>query len=302
MLFVGIVSLASQAVAEVADDQSLSGPAAGLELFASADSEKTDVVKLLGRAAVRDKGTDDYLGIAVERAWFTPQGRKTRKDLRVYADLAGQAGKDMLWKARLGTDGETWLGSANVRSSDWSKEIFLEREIVETRRGLEDGIYYTFLGASMDSSVSPSDTFNLTAAIQSFTGRNERLHLRASHVHVIKSELGLSVQLRARYFHSTAPGEFDYYSPRNFFQLLPLVQMRRFSSSGWMLLGAAGLGAQRATGTGWQSAKFVEARFEGPRGSRGFRTFGQVQYSNSSLAGSGNYDYVMARLGVTKAF
>ena len=302
MLFAGLTAVPAAARAEPNNSADLSGPAAGLELFVSTDSDKTDVVKLLGRASILDKGADQYAGIALEQAWFTPLGGRTRKDKRVYADLAGRAGDRWFWKAKLGTDGKTWLGSANLRSKDWSKEIFLEREIVETPRGVDEGIYYTFLGASMDVPLGKSDTFTLTGALQTFTGSNERLHLRANFVHVVKAELGLSVQLRTRYFHSTEPGEFDYYSPRNFVQVLPVAQMRRFTSTGWMILGAAGFGAQRATGSGWTTARLADLRVESPRGARGFRAFGQVQYSNNSLNGSGDYHYVMARLGLTKAF
>jgi len=278
------------------------GPGAGVELFASTDSDDTDVVKLMGRGLVRDAGPDRYLGIAVERAWFTPQGQGTRKDTRVYVDLADKLGEKFLYKARIGTDGRTWLGSANVRAKDWSKEFFLEREIVETPRGVDDGIYYTFLGASLDLPASDKDIFTLTSGVQEFTGKNERLHLRGSYVRVVEPKLGLTAQLRVRYFHSTAPGEKDYYSPKDFVQLLPVVQMRRFTSTGWMLLGAVGYGTQRATGDGWQAARLADFRLESPRGKKDFRLFAQVQYSNNSLTGSGKYDYVMGRFGLTARF
>ena len=278
------------------------GVSAGIELFASTDSDDTDVIKLLGKAALRDEGPDSYLGLAVERAWFRPQGQHTRKDERLYVDLAQKLDDHWLAKARLGTDGRTWLGSASVRAKDWSKEFFLERELVETSRGVDEGVYYTFLGASFDLPVSERDVFTATAGIQAFTGSNERLHLRGSYVRVIAPELGLSAQLRARTFHSTSPGEFDYYSPKNFVQVLPVLQMRRFTSSGWMVLGAAGYGAQRATGGEWQSARLAEVRVESPRSEHNLRVFGHLQYSNNSLSGAGNYDYVMGRLGITARF
>ena len=278
------------------------GPSAGFELFASTDSDNTDVVKLLGKGALRDEGPDSYIGIALEKAWFTPQGEHRHTDERVYLDAAQKLGDKWLGRARLGTDGRSWLGSANVRAKDWSKEFFLEREIVETPRGLDERIYYTFVGASFDLPASDRDVFTAMAGVQEFTGRNERLHLRGSYVRVIAPKMGLSAQLRARYFHSTVPHEFDYYSPRDFVQILPVVQMRRFTPSGWMVLGAAGYGAQRATGGGWQSARLAEVRVESPVASKAFRLFGQVQYSNNSLSGAGKYDYVMGRLGITARF
>ena len=277
-------------------------PAAGVEVLASTDSDDTSVVKLLGRALIDDDGPDKYVGVAFEQAWFTPLGQRTRKDRRVYVELASPIGNRWLGRARLGTDGRTWLGSANFRTKDWAKEIFVEREIVETPRGVDHGIYYTFVGGSMDFKLSDTDTVSATAAVQGFTGRNERLHLRANYVHVVKPSLGLSVQLRTRVFHSTVPGEFDYYSPRNFVQALPVVQMRRFTSSGWMLLGAVGYGVQKATGGTWQSARLADFRVESPRGAHKVRAFVNLQYSNNSLIGSGDYHYVMGRAGFTARF
>lgn len=292
----------STAQAQDVSDVPIGRAAAGVEVWSSTDSDGTNVVKLLGRAAWLDDGADRYQGFAIEQAWFTPLGGRMHKEQRIYVELADKLRDKGLWKARLGTNGKTWLGSANIRAKDWSKELFLEREIVETRRGVDEGIYYTFAGASMDIPASERHVFNAMAGVQEFTGTNERLHLRGSYVHVVKPDLGLSTQLRARYFHSTTPGEFDYYSPKHFVQLLPLVQMRRFHSTGWMILGAAGYGGQRATGSGWQSARLAEVRFESPRGSRNFRAFGHLQYSNNSLSGAGNYHYLMARFGLTKTF
>lgn len=285
---------------DTARDQAIA-PAAGIELWASTDSDKTSVVKLLGRALWNFEGRDKYQGVDVERAWFSPQGQHTRVQDRIYLDLADRVGGKWQWSARVGTDGETLLGSANLRASDWSKEFFVEREIVETPRGVDEGIYYTFAGASMDLLSGGSNTFNAMAGIQKFTGSNTRLHLRGTYVHVIEPKLGLSVQLRARYFHSTHPGEFDYYSPRDFVQLVPVIQMRRFDAAGWMYLAALGYGSQKATGTGWQAARLADLRIESPARSNKLSAFAQLQYSNSSLTGAaGHYHCLLARLGLTR--
>ena len=285
------------------DGYQLVQPGVGLELWSSTDSDETDVVKVLGRALWSFEGRDKYQGIAVERAYFTPQGQHTRKHERIYLDLADRLDGNWLWRARVGTDGDTVLGSATLRASDWSKEFFVEREIVETPRGVDEGIYYTFLGGSFDLLTSDRHVINAMIGLQEFTGKNERLHVRGSYVHVFNSALGLSGQLRGRYFHSTAPGEFDYFSPRNFVQLLPVLQMRRFDSRGWMYLVAVGYGAQKSTGDGWQDARLVDLRIESPAASRKLQAFGQVQYSNNSLSGgTGDYHYLIARAGLTVRF
>ncbi|MGN6850640.1 MAG: hypothetical protein ACTHJK_14385 [Sphingomicrobium sp.] len=303
--FAGVLSAAAIAPARAADEGPASSfqPGAGVEIWASTDSDKTSVVKLLGRALWDFEGPAKYGGIDVERAWFAPDGQHARRQTRVYLDLADSLGGKWKWSVRVGTNGDTVLGSASVRSDDWSKELFVEREIVETPRGVDEGIYYTFAGASADVLSTRANTINLVAGFQKFTGRNDRLHLRGTFVHVVDPRLGISIQLRARYFHSTVPGEFDYYSPRDFAQLIPVVQMRRFTRSGWMVLVAGGYGAQKATGSSWQSARLADVRIESPRSSRKLQAFAEVQYSNSSLAGAGaHYSYVMGRLGLTRRF
>jgi hypothetical protein len=286
--------------ADASAQQPTLNPAVGVEVWASTDSDKTDVLKILGRALWNFDGRDRYQGVDVEHAWFSPDGQRAREQDRIYLDLADSLGGKWRWSARIGTNGDTILGSASLRSADWSKEVFVEREVVETPRGLDQGIYYTFAGASMDLLSGGNDTVNALAGLQKFTGHNVRLHLRGTYVHVVKPSWGLSVQLRARYFHSTVPGEFDYYSPRDFVQLIPVVQWRHFDHDGWMYLAALGYGAQKATGTGWQAARLADLRLESPARSRKLHAFAQLQYSNNSLTGgAGHYHYVVGRLGLT---
>jgi hypothetical protein len=295
-----VLALAPAAAVHAQDDPGTAQPAAGVEIWSSTDSDKTYVVKALGRALWRFDGSDKYQGIAFEHAWFSPEGQRVRRQDRIYLDFADAFDGKWKWHARVGTNGHTMLGSASIRSSDWSKEFFVEREVVETPRGVDEGIYYTFEGASADLLAGERDTLNAVAAVQEFTGRNVRLHLRGTYVHVVEPKIGLSLQLRARYFHSTVPNEFDYYSPREFLQLLPVVQLRRFSRTGWMYLVAAGYGAQKATGSAWQSARLAEIRIESPASSRKLQAFGQFQYSNNSLTGGArNYRYFVMRGGVT---
>lgn len=278
-------------------------PGAGLEFWASTDSDNIDVVKVLGRALWHFEGRNEFRGIAIERFWFRSPGRQARKQERIYLDLADNIEGNLLWRARVGTDGNNVIGSVTLRDSDWSKEFFLEREIVETPRGVDEGLYYTFVGGAWDIPAGSRDVFNAMVGVQEFAGKNERLHFRGSYVRVIKPEVGLSVQLRGRYFHSTSPGEFDYYSPRNFIQFLPVVQLRRFDSAGWMYLVAVGYGVQKANGTRWQDARLADMRIESPANSRRLQAFGQLQYTNNSLSGgASDYHYFMTRVGLSAGF
>ncbi|RVQ66035.1 hypothetical protein EKN06_11885 [Croceicoccus ponticola] len=298
--------LAWSAAASAQEPRSISGesvrPAAGSEIWASTDSDGTDVVKVLGKALLNFEGREKYAGIAIEHAKFNPATGENHEAERIYLDLADHLGADWRWKARIGTDGKTLLGNAEFRKADWSQSVFVEREIVETEQGLARRIFYTFAGISTDVLLNDANTIALTAGVQEFSGKNERLHLRGKYVHVVRTDIGLSAQLDARYYHSTEPGEFDYFSPKDFVRLLPLIQTRRFSNSGWMYLAGAGFGAQHSSGGGWQLAKFGQLRLESPRSASDLDVFAEAIYTNDSISGGTNYDYLMARAGATFRF
>ena len=277
-------------------------PAVGTEVWASTDSDGTDVLKIMARALWNFEGREKYAGIAIEHAWFNPAIGKMDEADRVYLDVADHLNSAWRWKARIGTDGDTMLGSAELRRADWSKSLFIEREIVETSQGLTRKIYFTFAGASTDITIDPLSTLALTAGVQEFSGENERLHLRGRYVHVIKAMAGLSGQLDVRYYHSTKPGEFDYFSPRDFLRLVPIAQIRKFDQHGWMYLAAGGIGVQHTTGSKWKPARFAQLRLESPQSAQGFDAFAEALYSNDSFSGGPSYDYMMVRAGLTHRF
>ncbi len=275
--------------------------AAGADIFYSSDAEDTEVLKTGLNLDWRYRGPQDYQGIRVETARFTPLGQDGKSFERAYLRLAGDnAGWN--WNATVGTDGHTVLGSASIHNGKkFRQEYFIEREIVESPIGISRGIYYTFAGASIDLPADDRNNFNVFAGVQEFTGDNVRLHLRGNYVHVVKPEWGLSAQLRARYFRSSEPGEYDYYSPRWYAQLLPVLQVRRFTG-GWQLLGAAGLGAQRDSERGWRSSRYLNARVTSPAFRRDWAVNANFLYSNTPVGTGFTYSYVQFNLGLTRAF
>ena len=274
--------------------------AATLDVFASTDADDTEVVRTGVNFDWFHPADDRYRGIRLEKAWFTPLGQETTGFERAYLRYADKS-DDKSWAVQVGTDSHTVLGSANVAVGQrWRKELFVERDILETPRGVTEGIYYTFVGAAVDMPLSRRDTLVLVTGVQEFTGTNERLHLRGTYVHVVKEDWGLSAQLRGRYFRSTEPGEFDYFSPRSYAEVLPVLQMRRFSN-GWRFLVAGGYGAQHTTGEGWRSARYANAQASSPL-SRPVQLKASLVYSNTPVGNGAVYDYLQGSLAVTALF
>lgn len=287
-------AVASPAVAEDAH-------AVGADLFYSSDAEDTEVLKTGISFDLRYAGPGRYVGVRVERARFRPLGQDGRTMERVYLRAADTAGK-WKWNASVGSDGRTVLGSASIHDeAAFRKEFFVEREIVETPLGVARGIYYSFAGAAIDLPANERNVLTLFAGVQPFTGGNVRTHARATYVHVVKPEWGLSAQLRTRYFRSSRPGEFDYYSPRWYAEALPVVQVRRFVG-GWQLLGAAGYGAQRDSGSRWRSSRYFNARFTSPAFRKDWALTGSLLYTNTPVSTGFTYRYLQLNVGLTKAF
>jgi hypothetical protein len=274
--------------------------AVGADFFASTDADNTDVYRAGLNLDLHYRDQRDYLGLRVEKAWYRPLGLATVDKDRVflrYADSTEKWG----WNAQVGTDGDTIIGSAAIHdNAKFRKEFFIERDIVETPRGVNEGIYYTFVGAAIDLPVNDRNNFTVVAGAQEFTGKNVRLHARANYVHVLKPELGLSAQLRTRYFHSTEPREYDYYSPRWYAQILPVLQMRRYSG-GWRYMVAGGVGAQRDAVSDWSASYYAAAEVTSPEVGRDWFLKASILYNNIPQ-NSGAYDYGQATISLTRAF
>lgn len=279
-------------------------PAVGGEIFVSSDSDDTNILRTAIDFDLSNAGEDERIGLRVEKAWYDLSGTGTRERERVFARYATTSG-DWNFDVLAGTDGHTIVGSASAHdNAAFRKEFFIERDVVETPRGLDEGIYSTFVGAALDLPLNESNVLTVLGGIQEFTGQNLRLHARANYVNVVDSDLGLSAQLRGRYFRDSEPREFDYYSPRWYAQVLPVIQLRRFVG-GWELVGAGGIGLQRDADTDWRQSNYAHFRFRSPRNSRNWSAFGDLTYtdtpSNSGTVDSG-YDYVQARLGIMRRF
>jgi hypothetical protein len=279
-------------------------PAAGVDFFYSGDSDGAEVVRAGIDFDLRKRDEDHYIGVRLEKAQFNPQGTEWHSHERIYLRAAGSRG-DWQLRARVGTDGHTVIGSIAANDhSPMRKEIFLERDIVETRQGLTRRIYSTFAGATIDLPLDDRNVVTNLVGVQTFSGDNTRYHWRSRYIRVLDASSGLSAQLRARYFRNSRPREFDYYSPRWYAEVLPVLQMRRFLG-GWELVGAGGIGRQRDSSSRWRPSHFLHARFRSPAGSSEWAVNGAVTYTNTpsiTAASQSGYSYMQVSFGASRRF
>lgn len=275
--------------------------AGGVEVFASDDADDTTVEKFALTAFTHWTDADHHLGIAVERARFRPIGDAGWTDHRAYLRFA-DSGKTLNWSGKLGTDGQTVLGSAAlVRDRRWRQEYFVEREVLETRSG-QDGRYTTFAGAAFDIPIGENgQQVTVLAGVQDFPGDNVRTHLRAVYSLPLVPDWGLGLQVRARSFHNSEPREMDYFSPRRFQEVLPQLRLRRFHG-GWMFALAGGVGRQRDSDSDWRAARLAELTVESPRWSGDWYLRTHLLYSNTPVGEGTNYGYRQVHLQLVRGF
>lgn len=275
-----------------ADQAEAPGQALRPELWASSDADGTETRKLGLGWDFQRRDIEHWIGAKVETARFSGSGWSGTEQ-RVYFRAAGGQG-DWRWRVEPGSNGHDLLGSASVHSVDERrKEFFVEREVLETRAGIEQGLVNTFAGAAIDLPLNPRWTATALAGAQDFSGGdNLRTHLRGNLIYGVLPEQGISLQLRSRYFHNSEPFEGDYYSPQWYGEVLGVVALRR-NVSGYQWRAAAGYGRQRSDVEGWKRARMLEVGVDTPRWKRVWlrANAGYKDTPVLSVAGSTRYAY-----------
>lgn len=237
------------------------------ELWLSSDADGNETQKYGLGWDLRRYSDDRWLGVKVERARFAGDGWSEGEE-RLYVRAAG-GGDLWRWKVDAGSNGDALLGSASLHSQDARrKEFFLEREILETREGVERGLVQTFAGAAVDLPMGERWTATGLVGLQDFgSGNNLRTHLRGNLIFAALPEQGVSVQLRSRYFRNSEAREGDYYSPQWYGEVLGVVALRR-RYGGYQWRAAAGFGRQRSDSESWSNARMLEVGVDTPHWKR----------------------------------
>lgn len=274
--------------------------AVGMDIFASDDADDSEVVKFGANFDFHNTSLQDYQGIRVETVRFAPLGQPARKDTRAYYRFA-DGGETWKWNGMLGSDGHTWLGNAAIHNeAPFRQEYFIEREIIETPMGLDEGLHYTFAGAAYDLPINDRNLMTAMVGVQDFTGDNRRLHARARYIHVLNPDWGLSAQLRTRYWHDSRPREYDYYAPGWYAEVLPTLQLRRYRG-GWQYLAVAGYGRSKDADSDWRAARYLELGVTSPDRGNWYFKAGMV-HSNTPVTTGYTYRYTQFTLAALRRF
>jgi hypothetical protein len=195
-----------------------------------------------------------------------------------------------------------------VADATWSKrlapatgiELIGARDWVDTQLGIDDGITYDFIGASLEQGLGDRFTAIGLAGHQRFSDGNARNHLRARLIFSLVPEQGLSLQLRHRRFTAddvTVPRR--YFNPERYEETQFVLALRRRIQAwpGWTINGHVGGGQEIIDRTERKPTTTAELRLDGPL-DNGWRLGLRAQYLRSA-GGIEGVDYWYSLLGAT---
>lgn len=141
-------------------------------------------------------------------------------------------------------------------------EVFVNRDVVETRSALDQGLAFSFVGASGDVGITPHWTVTGMVGHQSFNDGNDRRHFRSRLIYQPDLDLGMTIQLRYRYFDSSQSNAVNaYFNPERYDEGMLAVGLRH-RVRGWKTHIVAGAGRQRINEDGQTPTELLEASAE----------------------------------------
>lgn len=269
--------------------------AAGPTLFVSSDSEHFETRRVGVDFFPAFGSSESYIGVRYRHHEFTQDDWRREGDQLA---LAARGGNRLgAWRAEAGVmqEGPHDLltldaGHAFTLSPDTSAEIFVDREFVETQAALDNGVHFTFAGASLEHRLHPKLTLVGVAGLQHFSDDNDREHARVRVIFQPDLDLGLTFQYRFRYYRSDVNDtRRTYFNPERYRESMLLAGWR-YRRNGWVSNLVAGRGVQHIADAPSEPSRLFELSLDSPP--KGGQVLGlRAGYLQAASYGGPDYRY-----------
>ena len=272
--------------------------AAGGGLYYSTDSEGFSSRRLSADGMVQFRHLDNKLGVRYTDYEFSKPGwSRGGQQLRL---VANQFDRNTLegWSVESGrfqaANRDLWTLDATWRKSlapGRSYELFVNRDFVETATAIDNGVSYDFAGASVDYQWLPKWTTVGLAGIQNFSDGNQRRHLRGRLIFQPMLDVGLTTQLRYRWYDSSKTDVGGaYFNPPNYEEMMLAIGWRQRVND-WRTALTAGLGRQRIDHASATTTRLAEGSAERQLGGYSLRMCAGYTHAASLASSDPNYWY-----------
>lgn len=177
-------------------------------------------------------------------------------------------------------------------------ELVLNRDRVETQNSLNNGIYYTMGGLSVEQRLAESLTAVVMGANMYFSDTNTRPIARAKLIYDLLPEYGLTAQFRYRqYWDTNTSVANNYFNPNQYIENMVAFGARK-RIDGWVVSGTAGVGRQSINQGSATTTQLYEAALTSPVNSNDYYFKTRAGYGKSAgfLGPNYFYRYVMEEL------
>lgn len=281
-------------------------PAAGAGYYLSGDSEGFVSHRASVDGFVGYQHLDSKTGLRYTDYLFSQNGwSRSGQQLRLVANSVDRKTYDG-WNMEAGMFSQSthdlWTLNASYRKSlpaGPAIEFFANRDFVETQTALNQGTHFNFGGASIDMPVNPHVTLVGLAGYQAFSDDNDRRHLRARAIWQPSLDLGLTLQLRYRWYDNSKTNVGGaYFNPSRYQEGMVVVGWKQRIGD-WRTALTAGAGRQQIASNTSTLAQLLEASAEKQVGRYAVRL--RAGYSRAAAATQTNdpdywYRYAVGEL------
>jgi hypothetical protein len=248
---------------------------------------------------------EKYTGISYQHNYFTQGGWDSSAEVYTILTKAINPRTGLGYNVNLGYNLEnshkliTTDSNYGFRVTDSTKaELFINRDRVETQNSLNNGIYYTMGGASIEQQVTERFTAVLMGANMYFSDTNTRPIARAKLIYDLVPEYGITAQLRYRQYWDTNTSVVNnYFNPNQYIENMFAFGARK-RIEGWMFSGTAGVGRQSINQGPSTTTQLYELAATSPVASNDYYFKTRAGYGKSAgfLGPNYFYRYIMEEL------
>ena len=305
LLMISMLLFAIQANAEEEEQtkQAVSIP----NFFFGSDSEGFSTYKYkAGYFPLYEHG-EKYTGITYQHNYFTQGGWNSTGEQYTLMTKAINTRTALGYNLNIGYNTEnghqlvTTDSNYGFRVTDSTKaEVIVNRDRVETQNSLNNGIYYTLGGVSIEQQVFESLSAIVMGANMYFSDTNTRPTVRAKLIYDLVPDYGLTAQIRYRQFRDTNTNVANnYFNPSTYNETMVAFGARK-RIAGWMLSGTAGVGRQTVNQDPSTTTQLYELAATSPVASNDYYFKTRAGYGKSAgfLGPNYFYRYVMEELTI----
>ena len=240
-------SLYAYSEEEAQSKMALSAPNA----YIASDSEGFSTYKYnAGFLPLYEHG-EKYTGFSYQHNYFTQGSWDSSAEVYTLLTKAINPRTGLGYNANIGYNLEnghkliTTDSNYGFRVTESTKaEVMVNRDRVETQNSLNNGIYYTLGGISVEQQILERLSAVVMGANMYFSDTNTRPIVKAKLIYDLVPDYGLTAQLRYRQYRDTNTNiANNYFNPSTYYETMIAFGVRK-RIAGWMLSGTAGVGRQ----------------------------------------------------------